>query len=259
MMLLMLSSASPVLDLHVEGSIATLTLNRPSRCNALDLELNHALVRALKDLRGDAQVLVVVLRGSGRHFCAGSDLNDLYQADRQTAAEVIGLELDVCFALSSLPQCTVAVLHGKCFGGGAALPLYCDIRLGSPGVEFAMPEVALGWVPPWGLNRMLANLPRPFALELLLSGRSVATDEALRNGWIQRVLEDGDDGQSFIVSLAAIAASARSDTLRLMAARDAEAIMADDREALAAFLNHFDTDHARSTVAHFIEARKSKK
>jgi enoyl-CoA hydratase/carnithine racemase len=259
MMLHMLCSAPQILEVQRKGPIAALTLNRPSRCNALDEELNRALLQACNELRDDKQIKVVVLRGNGRHFCGGSDLNDLYKADREVAARVIGLEVDVCYALSSLPQCTVAVLHGKCFGGGAALPLYCDLRLGYMGVEFAMPEVPLGWVPPWGLNRMLANLPRPFALEMLLSGRSCSTEEALRNGWIQRVLEEGDDGHAFIASLAALPACAREDTLRLTAPRDADAILADDRNAFAAFLDHFDSDHARATVSHFIEVRNTKK
>ena len=88
--------------------------------------------------------------------------------------------MDACFALSALPQSTVAVVHGMCFGGGAALPLYCDFRLGYPGVEFAIPEILIGWLPAWALNRMLMTLPLPFVLEMLLSGRSCSTQEALQ-------------------------------------------------------------------------------
>jgi enoyl-CoA hydratase/carnithine racemase len=233
-------------------------MNRPSLCNALNEELNRRLLGAFEDLRTRTGVKVVVLRGNGRHFCAGSDLNDLHNANRETAARVIGLEVDACFALSALPQCTVAVVHGMCFGGGAALPLYCDIRLGYPGVEFAMPEILLGWLPPWGLNRMLMNLPRPFVLEMLLSGRSCSTQEALQRGWIQHVLSPNDDGSSFVASLAALPANVLQDSLRFVSPRHEDEILADDQKSLAVFLDHFASDHARASIDLFIKTRRSK-
>ena len=84
----MSSETPPVLLVEFNGAVANLTMNRPLQCNALNEELNRSLLRAFEDLRTRTEIKVVVLRGNGRHFCAGSDLNDLHNANRETAARV---------------------------------------------------------------------------------------------------------------------------------------------------------------------------
>lgn len=246
---------SDVLRVERKGAIAWMTLNRPGKCNALDTELNAALIAACRAMPDE--VAVVVLRGNGKHFCAGSDLHDLYRVDRQEAERVLRLEIDACHALASLPQLTVAALHGKCFGGGVMLPLYCDLRLGRVGAEFALPEVRLGWVPPYGLERLLASVPRGLALEMLLSGRVCGTDEALRCGVLHRLTESAEDETRYLEHLATIPRRTLEDALKLMASRNPSAMRESDGRALAAFLNHFDTDRARAAIATFVEKKRS--
>jgi len=245
---------SDVLLVEQKGSVAWITLNRPNKCNALDTELNAALRTACQSLPKD--VAIVVLRGNGRHFCAGSDLKDLYQVDRREAERVIRLEMEACQALAALPQLTIALVHGKCYGGGAFLPLYCDLRIGRAGVEFALPEVALGWVPPYGLERLLANTPRAFALEMLLSGRTCGEHEALEKGWIHRLMAEEAEEMSYVDALAAIPPQTLLDTCVLTSANNLQEMREADEKALAAFLDHFDTDQARNTVASFIEKKR---
>lgn len=241
--------------LEQKGSIAWITLNRPNKCNALNTTLSMALTTACHSLAKD--VAVVVLRGNGRHFCTGSDLTDLNHADRCAAEHVIRLEIGACHALAALPQLTVAIVHGKCYGGGALLPLYCDLRIGLSGVEFALPEVALGWVPPFGIERLLANTHRTFALEMLLSGRVCGDKEALEMGWIHRLLAAEDAGSSYLDMLAGIPRQTLADTRALTIARDLQQMCEADDKAFAAFLNHFDTDQARSMIASFVERKRS--
>jgi enoyl-CoA hydratase/carnithine racemase len=244
-----------VLVVEQKDSVVWLTLNRPAKCNALDVELNEALLRTLQTIPSEASIVVV--RGAGRHFCAGSDLKDLHQVDRTEAARVMQIELEACLALAGLPQLTVALTHGKCLGGGAILPLYCDLRIGRAGVSFMLPEVSLGWAPPYGLERLAASVPRPFALDMLLSGRVCGDEEALRQGWIQRLTKSGPEEHDLIAQLAGIPRPTLLDTLSLAATKDLKAIRAADDLAMKAFLNHFDTDHARGRIASFFEKKRS--
>ena len=249
-----MTSISETLLVDQKGPILTLTLNRPNKYNALSVELNEALLQVCQDIPDD--VSVVVLRGEGKHFCVGSDLKDLYQVDREEANRVLRLELEVCMALLALPQLTVCVMHGKCFGGGAFLPLYLDYRIGRPGVELALPEVSLGWVPPYGLERLNKNVPRAFALEMLLTGRTCGDLEAVERGWIHRLATVEEEG-ALLEYFAQIPTWTLRDTLRLACANDIDAIRQADDLAIAAFINHFDTDHARNKIASFVEKKRS--
>jgi enoyl-CoA hydratase/carnithine racemase len=249
------SPEAKVLLVERKGPIALITLNRPTKYNALNIEINRALTDACKSLSGD--VAVVVLRGAGKHFCAGSDLNDLYMVDRKEAERVLRLEMEAAHALLALSALTVAVVHGKCYGGGGILPLYCDLRIGRDGVEFALPEVSLGWVPPYGIGRLLANVPPAFALDVLLSGRVCHDREALDKGWLHRLAGTDDDLFPYLDKLAQIPRRTLADTLALSHPKNLPAIQKADEAALAAFLDHFDTDHARNKIASFVERKRS--
>lgn len=245
----------PVLTIERAGTVTWLTLNRPRKANALNLALNQALIEACRGL--GPETAIVVLQGAGNHFCGGSDLLDLYQVDRAEAARVIKLEIDACHALAALPQLTVAMLHGKCYGGGAILPLYCDLRIGRSGVEFCLPEVGLGWAPPYGIERMESQLGRSFAIEMLLSGRTCNDQEALRHGWIAHLLAaDPAEGIAYVNRLAQPPAPVLPDTLGLVSRKDLSRIKAADSKALEVFLDHFDTDHARAQIARFVEKKR---
>lgn len=248
-------SSSEVLLVEQRGSIARFTLNRPDKCNALNINLNLALTRACEAL--PKEIAIVVLYSNGKHFCAGSDLTDLYRVNHREVERVIQLETDACHALAALPQLTVAIMQGKCYGGGALLPLYCDLRIGCRGVEFALPEVSLGWTPPYGLERLLAAVPRSFALDMLLSGRTCGDREALERGWLHRLMAPGEEISSYIEHLAAIPHRALIDTCALTDPKNLEEMREADHKALAAFLNHFDTDRARNMIASFVDRKRS--
>ena len=246
---------APVLRVESGGAAVRLTLNRPAKRNALNCELNRALAEACRKVPDDAAL--VVLSGAGPDFCAGSDLFDLYQADRAEAERVLRLEIEACHALAALPQLTVVVLHGRCRGGGAILPLYCDLRIGCAGVSFALPEASLGWAPPYGIERMLGRFPRSSALEVLLSGRVCGDQEALRMGWIDTLVgPDPAEAQGQAALLAERDPRVVRDILGLAGPRDAGQMRGADEKALAAFLNHFDTELARRRVADFVERKR---
>jgi len=248
------TTSSEILHVEQKGPILWLTMNRPNKYNALSIGLNEALLRACRTVTAD--VSVVVLRGEGKHFCVGSDLKDLYQVDRAEAERVVRLEIEACWALAALPQLTVAILHGKCLGGGAMLPLYCDMRIARPGVELALPEVSLGWVPPYGIERMHANMSRSFALDMLLTGRLCGDREAVERGWIHRLVTSEEE-TPLIEKLGQIPRRTMDDTLALAYPKNLAEIKQADEKALVAFLDHFDTDHARNKIASFVEKKRS--
>jgi len=246
--------SSEILTVEQKDSVVSLTLNRPEKCNALNTELCSALIEACETLSNDAEV--VILRGSGRHFCAGADLKELYGADRREVERAIQVQIDACHALASIPQPTIAILHGKCYGGGAFLSLYCDLRVGHPGVEFALPEVPFGWMPPYGLERMMEALPRSFGLDMLLSGRVCGDAEALEKGWLHSLAENSDSESSFIDRMLQLSREAFVDTVSFVQEKDLERMCQADLNSLQIFLRHFDTNYARNNLDNYFEKRR---
>ena len=246
--------SSEVLTVEQKGSVVSLTLNRPDKCNALNADICSALIDACGSLSSDAEV--VILRGSGKHFCAGADLKELYGADRREVERAIQIQIDACQALASLAQPTIAILHGKCYGGGAFLSLYCDLRIGCAGVEFALPEVPFGWIPPYGLERMMTALPRSFSLDMLLSGRTCGGAEALEKGWLHSLVENRDIQPPFLDTLLQLSRGPLADTVSFMRDKDLEKMRQADSKALQVFLRHFDTSYARGKLDSYFEKRR---
>jgi enoyl-CoA hydratase/carnithine racemase len=241
---------------HRTGSVAWLHLNRATKCNALCLSLNQAIIDSCKRLEHDPNTSVVVLAGEGRHFCAGVDLHDLYGADRAEAERVIRVAMEACWALAALPQLIIALLHGKCLGGGAMLPLYCDLRVGDGSVILALPEVQLGWPPPYGIASLQSRLGRERALHYLLSGESCTARDALLQGWLDVLVEDRAAAEAYVQKIGVIETMLLQSTLCLTPRPDLETVRAVDEQALIAFLDAFDTEEAKRAVAGFVERRK---
>ena len=173
------------------GGIATLTLNRPEKRNALDrravAELKAALIAC--DLAAD--VRVVVLRGAGKDFCAGGDLAEMLASVRAPAEENErhALELgELLLALRALPKPAVAVVQGRALAGGAGLALACDLVVARADAELGFPEILRGFVPGMVLAPLRRAVGEKTAFELAATGRSLNAKEAERLGLVSRVL-----------------------------------------------------------------------
>jgi enoyl-CoA hydratase len=167
----------------LDGDVATITLDRPAKLNALTPEMLDALGDAVATVRSST-ARVVVLRGAGeKAFCVGADIN------RFAPLTAVQLWRDwtatghrVFDALAGLPQPTVAVLHGATFGGGLELALACDFRVVAAEARLGLPEVGLGTVPGWGGTERLTELVgRARAKEVVLSRRFL--DGELAHAW----------------------------------------------------------------------------
>ena len=185
---------SAPLEVARDGGVLTLTLNRPDKRNALSSALVEALHGALDSADLDAEVRVVVLAGAGKDFCAGADLEELLaSADASAEAnEASALRLGSLFTrMRSLPKPVVAVVRGRALAGGAGLMTACDIVIASDGAQVGYPEVLRGFVPAMVMTTLRRQVGEKAALDLVLTGRLLAAEEAKRAGLLSRVVPEG--------------------------------------------------------------------
>lgn len=170
--------------------LALMTFDRPEVLNALNFELLRDLGAAIDQVAGgDARALLVTGAGS-RAFCAGADVKELM--DRSLAATRQGAALgQAIFAkLDVLPIPSIALINGYAFGGGLELALACTFRIALPGARLGLPEIKRGLIPRYGGTQRLPRLiGEARALEMILTGRTVMAEEALRIGLVNRVVD----------------------------------------------------------------------
>jgi methylglutaconyl-CoA hydratase len=170
--------------------IATITLNRPDRGNAFDQTMLDELADQLKTLGSEDNVRIVVLRGSGRHFCTGADLASRGgETPAQSPARAPASLRDVLIALDTLPKPTMAVVHGGAVGGGAGFVACCDVAIATEGAFFSIPEVRVG-MPPLGVMPFLIRAMGHRSFRRYgLSGERIMATEALRLGLVHQVCD----------------------------------------------------------------------
>ncbi|MCA0206250.1 MAG: enoyl-CoA hydratase/isomerase family protein [Proteobacteria bacterium] len=178
------------IDLVRDGPVARITINRPEKMNALDAAHYAALTEAWTAVRDDDAVRAVVIAGAGdRAFCAGADLRDFVTAgpplsDLWNPQNGMLLNRGI-----ELYKPVVAAINGYCLGGGMTLMMATDIRLASTEASFAVTEVRRGVIAAnGGTQRILKQLPHAIGMELLLTGRRMEAEEALRWGLINRIV-----------------------------------------------------------------------
>jgi enoyl-CoA hydratase/carnithine racemase len=176
------------------GAVCRLTLDRPGKRNPLGEEVRVALRDELTSLADDPSVRVVVLGGAGPSFSAGADLagQGTPQSDWTSRRHASGAWQRLLGLLGSIPQVTVARLHGHVIGGAVLLAASCDVRVGDPTVQLRIPELALGIPLTWGGNQLLARevgLAR--AREWVMTGRTISAPEAHQAGFLQRLVPAG--------------------------------------------------------------------
>ena len=184
---------APVL-LEVEDGIATITLNRPKRLNALSNELTPALQDAIDRVAADRAVRCVVITGSGRGFCAGADLADVAPFYERGETPDLGRFLREAYNPLILPivrmeKPVIAAVNGVAAGAGASLALACDIVVASETASFFQAFIKVGLVPDSGAHFLLPQLlGYRKALELAMTGDLIDATEAQRLGLVNRVV-----------------------------------------------------------------------
>ncbi len=196
------------------GGVATLTLNRPDKRNALDRRMIAELKAAVAQCDLASDVRVVALRGAGKDFCAGLDLEELLaSADLSPEEnEKRAMELGGIFvALRELPKVVVAVVEGRALAGGCGLATACDLIVARAGAQFGYPEINRGFVPAMVLTMLRRAVGEKAAFDLAATGRLVVAEEAEQMGLISRVVAAGDFEEEvgkLLAQLAGFSASA---------------------------------------------------
>jgi enoyl-CoA hydratase/carnithine racemase len=259
---------------EVKDPIATITLNRPAQLNAwtqrMAAEVKHAVARA----EADAGVVVIVLTGAGRGFCAGADLGDLKaisdgQRREEVPAELLAEpgdpEVGASFRgtytyLLSVRKPVIAAVNGPCAGMAVPIALCCDLRFASDRAVFTTAFSRRGLVAEWGISWLLPRLVGPaHALDLLFSARRIGAAEAERMGLVNRVIPH-DELPAFVRSYAEdVAAHCSPTSLRIMKRQVyqhlTESLGHAEREAIQLMVESFDRPDFREGVLSFLEKR----
>ena len=173
------------------NGIAYVTLNRPGALNAYNTRMRDELYQVLGAIKDDPEAMVVIFKGAGeKAFCAGADLTEFLTAPTPMIARKVRWERDIWGLFLSLPQPLIAALHGYVLGSGIEMSLCCDLRIASEDAQFGLPETVLGIIPAAGATQTLPRVTgRAKALEMLLTGRWINAEEALKAGLVNRVVE----------------------------------------------------------------------
>lgn len=214
--------AGEVLTVDVADGVATLTLNRPGKRNALNGELVDALHDALGEVAADPEVRVVAVRGAGKDFCAGADLAELERVASMGSEESLADAQrmgDLFVALRTLDRPVVAVVQGKALAGGAGLATACDLVLAREDAVFGYPEVHLGFVPAMVMTILRRKVGESRAFELVARGRRVDAGEAHALGLVNHVFPAGgfqEGVETYLRELAELPPTAVALTKRLL-------------------------------------------
>ena len=238
-----------------------LTFDRPEAMNALDVATLTELRDRLTELAQDESARVVVLTGAGgKAFVAGADIKYMSGLDVDEARAWGALGHACGRLLETIPKPTIAAIDGFALGGGCELALACDIRYASTRSRLGQPEINLGIIPGWGGTQRLARVcGLGFAKDLILTGRLVDADEALRRGLVSAVFEPEElleralETARLLASKSPIAlAAAKQETNRALGGEHAENL---EREA-ARFGELFESEDAREGLSAFVEKRE---
>lgn len=175
---------------EINENIATITLNRPKRLNAINMDMLTCLLNCFEEARRDSRIACVILTGTGRAFCAGEDLKET--AAGKTIArwrrEVEGLQ-DVQRVVMNLGKPLIAAIRGYAVGGGCEFAMSCDIRIAAEDAWFGFPETAVGMTVTTAGTKLLSQLVGlGKAKELVFTGDFINAEEAARIGLVNKIV-----------------------------------------------------------------------
>ena len=181
----------PYVDVSVEGDVATVTLNRPQRRNALSHDMLRALVKEFEDVAGSS-ARGVVLAARGPVFSAGHDFADLADADEAQARAMLETCTELMTLMQQIPQPIVARVHGLATAAGCQLVANADLAVAAASAGFAAPGGKGGWFCHTPMVAIARNVGRKRAMELALSGDVIDAATALEWGLVNRVVPDAE-------------------------------------------------------------------
>ena len=253
-------SGQPIL-VEREGAIATVTLNKPDKLNALDEAMWLQLGAAMRALDADDAVRCIVLRGAGdKAFAAGADISE-FQSQRANAKQAKQYGEEIAGTMHAVADCrhpTLALIQGACVGGGLEVASQCDLRIAGESARFGVPIKNLGLVVAYAeMQGLMALAGRAATLEILLEGRIFGAREAFDKGLLNRIVADDKVVEEAYATARRIAEGAplvarwhKKFARRLADPRPLAAAEYDESYAC------FDTEDYRTGVAAFLAKKK---
>lgn len=252
------------ISLDVDGrGVATLTLNRPEKHNAMSARMLAELTQAAAQLGSDAAVRVVVLTGAGTSFCAGGDLGwmrDQADMDAATRSKEAGKLAAMLGALNTLPKPLIGRVQGNAFGGGVGMASVCDVAIGVDTLKMGFTETRLGIIPATIGPYVLARMGEGRARRVFMSARLFGASEAVDLGLLARSVPLADLDTAIeaevtpYLSCAPGAVAAAKKLARELGPRIDDAVVAHTIAALAA---RWETDEAAEGIGAFFDKRKA--
>lgn len=249
------------LSVSVAGKVATLTMNRPEKLNALSGEMGRAAIETLRDLGRDPQIGAIVLTGAGRAFCAGGDVSGMGGGATTLEQSTDGLRAGQEFPwlLYTIPKLTIAAVNGHAMGAGLGIACSCDLRIASDKAKFGTAYAKVGFGGDYGTTWQLTRLVgQAKAKELFILADIIEAEEALRVGLVNRVVP-ADDLATEVNAIAERVANGplvsfryMKENVNLAMTQDFRSIL--DREAMTHIRCGQTADH-KEGVAAFMEKR----
>ena len=244
----------------LEKGILSVTLNRAEKRNAINAASVELMHEFLEQADLDTNVRVVVLRGAGKDFCAGADLDELLASADQTPDqnEATAYRLGQIFErIRSLPKPVLALVQGRALAGGAGLATACDLVLASDTAQLGYPEIQRGFVPAMVATLLQRAAGEKIALDLILTGRLLGAEEARVAGLVSRVVPAGElqnEGIALALQLAGSSATALALTKRVFFEQEGKTFAEGIR--LGARVNAVarSTPDFRTSIATFLKA-----
>jgi methylglutaconyl-CoA hydratase len=242
--------------------IATLTLNRPDKHNALSAQMIAELTAAADRLSRDPAVRVVVLTGAGRSFCAGGDLGwmrDQMAADATTRAAEAQKLAAMLGALDRMEKPLIGRIQGQAFGGGIGMMSVCDTAIGVEGAKFGLTETRLGLIPATIGPYVVARMGAARARRVFMSARIFEAAEAVELGLLARAVPVDDLDMAIeaeVMPYLACAPGAVTEAKALVARLERPVDDATVAMTIDALVERWESDEAREGIAAFFDKRK---
>jgi enoyl-CoA hydratase len=178
--------------------IGRVTINRPGKLNALNIQTVVELIDAFSQLKNDEEVAVVILTGAGeKSFAAGADIGELLKLDPLEGKQFAMRGQALCNLIENLGKPVIGAINGFALGGGCELAMACTLRIAVEKARLGQPEINLGTIPGYGGTQRIARLvPRGIAMEIVTTGRILTAQEALALGLVNKVVRAEELGQA---------------------------------------------------------------
>ena len=182
------------LEMRICENIAYVTLNRPERLNSFDLQLGEELYDILSNLKNDPQVRAVVIKGTGKGFCGGGDVKEMYAAeDKPRFLRDLARAIHKCvIEIRCMEKPVIAAVNGAAFGAGLSLALACDLLIAVKGVKLNSAFIGIALAPGCGTQFITKLVGYHKACELILTSKTFTSEEALDMGIVNRVVDEDD-------------------------------------------------------------------